>query len=241
MKCFVLFIFVVFLSACGVGESVNEALIFEGISDTTDSFSAETTRINTSSTKETNSKPTATAIETTETASIVTDTDFGQYNDLVISEIITAPNIIFILSHNFQDRNICGYFITDLGEIKSFDFREDEPDKTYDIKSVYNKLQKIGIETEYEDINADDLEKYSKLLSQVSLGGNLERPDGIGVFPDVEEGTFNYYGVKSGSIVHLGKFADGGGDLTSVDKNAVELVSLLRKEAFPKNSDFYYN
>ena len=51
------------------------------------------------------------------------------------------PEIVFVMSHHYDNSNIVGYYVTNTGEIKLYDFRQIAPDETYEIPDVYDKLE----------------------------------------------------------------------------------------------------
>lgn len=57
---------------------------------------------------------------------------------------VNMPEIVFIMSlylDNSDDtRNIFGYFVTNTGEVKMFDFEQIAPGEFYDIQDVYDRL-----------------------------------------------------------------------------------------------------
>ena len=53
------------------------------------------------------------------------------------------PEIVFVMSHHYDNSNIVGYYVTNTGEIKLYDFRQIAPDETYEIPDVYDRLEEV--------------------------------------------------------------------------------------------------
>ncbi len=51
------------------------------------------------------------------------------------------PDIVFVMSHHYDDTNILGFYVTKTGEVKMYDFRSIAPDETYEIPDVYDRLE----------------------------------------------------------------------------------------------------
>ena len=161
------------------------------------------------------------------------------------------PEIVFVMSHHYDNSNIVGYYVTNTGEIKLYDFRQIAPDETYEIPDVYDRLEEAvcsGISSsEYSSqeqsitisgqgiiSNETLIEQYKKLLI-VNQESQYEEHESLA---DMVQGSYNLYGIrcntnKEKEIVLL----YGGGDyiFKREDDNANELAIWMRHE-----ENFYY-
>ncbi|MDE5992797.1 MAG: hypothetical protein K2G87_07070 [Oscillospiraceae bacterium] len=120
------------------------------------------------------------------------------------------PEIVFVMSHNYDDSNILGCYITNTGEMKMYDFRNIAPDEIYEISDVYDRLEeavcseidfklygKYGhliAEKDLLTVPKNKLAEYYNLLLQIN-GTAVERRSGISR-DDPQYGHYRYYGIK---------------------------------------------
>ncbi|MDE6745966.1 MAG: hypothetical protein K2J72_04915 [Oscillospiraceae bacterium] len=163
------------------------------------------------------------------------------------------PEIVFVMSHHYDDTNILGFYITNTGEMKIYDFRNIAPDEIYDIPDVYDRLEEavcsriepaIYDPVFYEEqVLTDDKlcavsetelkEKYKMLLKINENSSHIEYES----LADEIQGYYNGYGIrynenKETEIVLLYK----GGDYIYErdDEYSSELFHWLRFEKGPK-------
>ena len=122
------------------------------------------------------------------------------------------PEIVFVLSFNHNNENIYGYYVTNTGDIKIYDFREIAPDKTYEVPDIYTKLAEACCDklepenyddlffeeyTIYEnelcDLSKEQITEYYKKLLQIN--DNAIYNDNV-VPMDYEIGNFRFWGIK---------------------------------------------
>ena len=193
--------------------------------------------------------------ETTFSETTVSET-IAKYSDEELELMAQdMPEIVFVMSHHYDNSNIVGYYVTNTGEIKLYDFRQIAPDETYKIPDVYDRLeeavcseihsseyssqeQSITISGQGIISNKTLIEQYKKLLMV-----NQESPyDEHESLADMVQGSYNLYGIrcntnKEKEIVLL----YGGGDylFKREDDNANELAVWMRHEEVFYNI-FYY-
>ena len=122
------------------------------------------------------------------------------------------PEIVFVMSHNYDDSNILGCYITNTGEVKMYNFRNIAPDEIYDISDVYDRLEEaVCSEIDFSLYNTDgylitenDLtavsestvtEYYKELLQ---INGTAVKWDSGVRYDDPEHptGHYKFYGIK---------------------------------------------
>ncbi|MBQ6944099.1 MAG: hypothetical protein IJN43_07180 [Ruminococcus sp.] len=102
------------------------------------------------------------------------------------TEEVEMPEIVFITSHHDYGENIKGYFITNDGEMKMYDFRNIAPDETYDLLEVMDQLDSAlcteidrgGIIIKEEDlpqISKEKLLEYYKTLKKINKNSKIVR------------------------------------------------------------------
>lgn len=122
------------------------------------------------------------------------------------------PEIVFVMSHHYDDTNILGCYITNTGEMKIYDFRNIAPDEIYDIPDVYDRLEEaicseidfkqyskyenVFTENDLVTIPENELIEYYKELLQIN--GTAIKRDSGGRYDDPEfpTGHYRFYGVK---------------------------------------------
>lgn len=175
---------VVGLSGCETEENFSE------IETMTETITQKTTAL---SEKTQTTKPTeTTAIETTTAEYELTEEDLQLLDSM--------PEIVFITSHYYFDENIKGYFITNEGEIKMYDFRNIAPDETYDLLEVMDRLD-TAVCTEIDEFKAEDLcdiskidlIKYYKLLLDIKSNETIPCES----YLDVVSGFGCFYGIRN--------------------------------------------
>ena len=179
------------LSACNQTEEVQSK----------DTTLTSSTTSDTTATQETTSQITK---EETTTVSETTETTSTSKLEPVSEDI---PKIVFVFSHNNDNTNIWGYYITNTGEVKMYDFRNIAPDEIYEIPDVYDRLEEATcteVEFEYcyssyvvneEDlgsISKDELLEYYKKLLLVKSSSIKQEQTPI---PE-DIGHYRYYGVR---------------------------------------------
>ena len=122
------------------------------------------------------------------------------------------PEIVFVLSFNHNNENIYGYYITNTGDIKIYDFREIAPSETYEVPDIYTKLAEASCDklepevydelffeeyTIYEnelcDLSKEEITQYYKKMLQIN--GNAIYNDNV-VPMDYEIGNYRFWGIK---------------------------------------------
>ncbi|MDE6745968.1 MAG: hypothetical protein K2J72_04925 [Oscillospiraceae bacterium] len=127
------------------------------------------------------------------------------------------PEIVFVMSHHFDSyvgqSNILGFYITNTGEMKMYDFRNIAPDEMYELPDVYDRLEEatcseiifLGMwsykysfteekaKEELVSIPKDELIEYYKKL--LSVTGEAEYKDLVKV--DCDFGDFRFYGIRN--------------------------------------------
>ena len=114
------------------------------------------------------------------------------------------PEIVFVMSHHYDNSNIRGLYVTNKGEVKMYDFNNFAPSETYDITKVYDEIEKatcseIHIDDKYklteEDmfvVSNDEMKDYYKMLLQTD--GNIEKFERR--FSGNDSGNYKYYGIR---------------------------------------------
>ena len=154
---------------------------------------------------------------------------------------VEMPEIVFITSHHDYDENIKGYFITNEGKMKMYDFRNIAPDEQYDLLEVMDQLDsalcteinKGGIIIKAEDLPQMPKEKlleYYKILQKVSKDSKIVTRES---YLDVVAGYGHFYGIRFNpqnekEIITLNGWGDWYEE--NKDKNASK-INLL--ELFP--------
>ena len=161
------------------------------------------------------------------------------------------PEIVFVMSHHYDNSNIVGYYVTNTGEIKLYDFRQIAPDETYEIPDVYERLEEaVCLEIPSSEYSSQEqsitisgqgvisheilIEQYKKLLMV-----NQESPyDEHESLADMIQGDYNLYGIRCDINNKEKEFVllYSGGDyiFKREDDNANELAVWMRHE-----EDFY--
>ena len=125
----------------------------------------------------------------------------------------SMPEIVFVMSHHYDEvtikTNILGFYITNTGEMKMYDFRKIAPDEMYEIPDVYDRLEEATCselifktnssnsenitESDMISISQEELvEYYQKLLS---VAGEAEYDERVKA--DWIIGDYRYYGIKN--------------------------------------------
>ena len=182
------------LSACNQTEEVQSK-------DTT------LTSSTTSATTATQETTTQTTTEKTTTVSETTEITVTSKLEPVSEDM---PEIVFIASNRYYKENISGFYITNTGEIKMYDFREIAPNEIYEIPDVYDRLKEVTCSTiDYElkyisktetitekelgILTKDELIQYYNDL--LLINGKIEYNE-KDPLPE-HTGHYKYYGVKN--------------------------------------------
>ncbi|MBQ6944072.1 MAG: hypothetical protein IJN43_07030 [Ruminococcus sp.] len=76
------------------------------------------------------------------TSETTTEVTTAKYSEEELEQMAqNMPEIVFVMSHHYDNSNIVGYYVTNTGEIKLYDFRQIAPDETYEILDVYDRLE----------------------------------------------------------------------------------------------------
>ncbi len=127
------------------------------------------------------------------------------------------PEVVFILAHyNWDYTNAYGYYINNDGIILSFDFRKTAPEELYNIGDldVYNKIEEISVDTDFEPVTKVTLEDLYQKLQNVSEDNKLEVKQSdieIGAYDPM--GQYYLYGARFNNnqelnIVELGIYGE---------------------------------
>lgn len=162
----------------------------------------ETTKITTETTSETTTEATTdttvTAEETTTERKLTADE---------VELMNSMPDIVFVLSHHYNGENVAGFFITNTGEMKMYDFRDREPGEYCNVVDVLNELESgVCSEIEFQrgiykesDLAAVSkislIDMYNKLLA-VDKDSEIEM---YGTPVDAVYGQYELYGVRNSS------------------------------------------
>ena len=213
---------------------------------------AQTTAPMTKATTQTKEETiTTTTVKTTHTTKKVTvETTTTTEEEETMEE--NMPEIVFIMSLYYHTyRNIFGYFVTNTGEVKMFDFEPIAPGEFYDVQDVYERLDEavcdefpkdIWIEFSFDGdpitngelvpVSKEELkEKYKDLICVDQNGEFRVIENGL-----EDEGCGSAYGVRYNQdnkeeIVLL--CGEGEYIYERKDEISNELCRWLRWEAFP--------
>ncbi|MCH5194005.1 MAG: hypothetical protein J1F11_08600 [Oscillospiraceae bacterium] len=197
------FAVVLSLSCCGMGDEVR---IDETPTETTSEAAEATSEKMTE--EATTSETTQEEITISETTEETTETLSKEELDALAKNM---PEIVFVLSYQVFHENIFGYYVTNTGEVKMFDFREIAPDEIYEIYDVYDRLEEVTYDGLYfrkhgevlgkKKISEDDLntlseekliEYYKRLLL---IEGDAEYIKWDTILTD-GRGDYKFYGIK---------------------------------------------
>ena len=228
--------------------------------ETSESTMKETTAVKTETSQTTPKQTTITQTEPSKQETVTQFATTSQISTTKITEETTKkvtttteneedascdmPEVVFVLNHWYFE-NCFGYYITNKGEIMSYDFRKIAPDEYYYVGDldVYNKIEEIGVYANCDSISKEKLTNlYEKLLS-VADDNEVKV-----VYSSDEEGHFEvsgYYSVYAArfsenqeiEIIPLGDYGDINS--TNNDSNANELFEEL-KELFPAPNTYLY-
>lgn len=160
-----------------------------------------------------------------------------------IAELYIVPEVVFIFSHEYYTPNCFGFYITNEGLIKSFDFREISPDAYCYVGDidVYNTLDDIGIDTDFDPVPKETLSELFELLLNIADDNkyNSYSADPYGFEANGKYGFFAARFSESNEIqiIPLGEYGDFNGE--NSDKNANELFNKL-KLLFPDPHEYLY-
>ncbi len=202
--------------------------------------------------------------ETTITTAVTSETTGQTLSEEELNALAQdMPEIVFVMSHHYDNPNIAedntnilGFYITNKGEMKLYDFRKIAPDEIYDIPDVYDRLEEATCsEVHYfaDDPNSsvilskDDLSKiseeelleyYKKLLSV--NGTTIDNSSGYVL--DSIIGNYSFYGIKNNDngereIIFLSGYSERY-NYDNSDPKASELLEGL-SYIFPRNLYYY--
>lgn len=118
------------------------------------------------------------------------------------------PEIVFAMSHHYDNTNILGFYITNTEEMKMYDFRSIAPDEIFEFPDVYDRLEEatctelnFGGEMYPEDMTEadlravpkDELSEYYKKMLLITKEPEYKSL----VEVDYDYGHFSYYGIKN--------------------------------------------
>ena len=161
------------------------------------------------------------------------------------------PEIVFVMSHNYDDSNILGCYITNTGEVKMYNFRSIAPDEIYDIPDVYDRLEEavcseidFSLYSKYENVFTEKdlviipenkLIEYYKELLQIN-GTAVKRDSGVRYDdPEHPTGHYKYYGIKydeNNDRQCILLYGNGEGYSYYYNKFATELNYKIYSEAY---------
>ena len=161
------------------------------------------------------------------------------------------PEIVFVMSHNYDDSNILGCYITNTGEVKMYNFRSIAPDEIYDIPDVYDRLEEaVCSEIDFSLYNTDGylitendltavsestVTEYYKELLQIN-GTAVKRDSGVRYDdPEHPTGHYKYYGIKydeNNDRQCILLYGNGEGYSYYYNKFATELNYKIYSEAY---------
>lgn len=161
-----------------------------------------------------------------------------------IAELYIVPEVVFIFSHEYYTPNCFGFYITNEGLIKSFDFREISPDAYCYVGDidVYNTLDDIGIDTDFDPVPKETLSELFELLLNIA-DDNEYKCYSDNPWSNLEaNGHYNFFAARFSEsneiqIIPLGEYGDFNGE--NSDKNANELFNKL-KLLFPDPHEYLY-
>ena len=157
------------------------------------------------------------------------------------------PEIVFVLAYHNDNENIFGYYITNTGNIKMFDFREITPDEIYEIPNVYDRLKEatcseLVISSPIvfdEDLLEENelyifphqtiMDYYKKLLL---MNGNAQYVD-RGYALNGGYGHYKFYGIKTDgeNKEFILLFGDGEDyEYIHEDKNALSMYMDIKEK-----------
>ncbi|MBD5146501.1 MAG: hypothetical protein HDT21_11435 [Ruminococcus sp.] len=167
------------------------------------------------------------------------------------------PEIVFVMSHNYDDTNILGCYITNTGEMKMYDFRNIAPDEIYEVPDVYDRLEEavcseidfklyskhenVFTEKDLVIIPENKLIEYYKELLQIN-GTAVKRDSGVRYDdPEHPTGHYKYYGIKydeNNDRQCILLYGNGEGYSYYYNKFATELNYKIYLEAYDKFDGF---
>ena len=106
--------------------------------ETATEATTETTTETTTATESTEAETTAGTSSVSGAESTEAETDVDEEKQRILDEM---PDIVFVMSHHYDDTNILGFYVTKTGEVKMYDFRSISPNETYEIPDVYDRLE----------------------------------------------------------------------------------------------------
>lgn len=181
----------------------------------------------TDNTTVTTTQPTTTAVTTSttqDTSAVTFGTQSTEWErELTESEkqalLDEMPEIVFVMSHHYDNTNILGFYITKYGEIKMYDFRTIAPDEIYEIPDVFDRLEEAtcdrlafgiydqifengNVEWQEEAIYSDDYKNISREdifdAYQMSIGITKEaKLKKVQFVPSWIIGDHQYYCVRN--------------------------------------------
>ena len=188
------------------------------------------------------------------TSETTTEVTTAKYSEEELEQMAqNMPEIVFVMSHNYDGSNILGYYITNTGEIKLYDFRQISPNETYEIPDVYYRLEEAVCDEIAPYMYWDEISYQEQLITKNELGkvSNLELIDKYKMLLQIDinsdyivfdsmldlEESYKGYGIRNNSnnekeFVLL--LSHGKEIYQSYDEYANELFSWLRfGELFP--------
>lgn len=120
------------------------------------------------------------------------------------------PEIVFAMSHHYDNTNILGFYIMNTGEMKMFDFRSIAPDEIFEFPDVYDRLEEATCtelnfggemysaditETDMAVVSEDELSEYYQKMLLITKEPEYKSL----VEVDMIYGHYRYYGIKNNS------------------------------------------
>ena len=179
---------------------------------------------------------------------ITTSETTAKYSEEELALMVQdMPEIVFVLSYHEDNENIFGYYITNTGNIKMFDFRDIAPNETFEIPDVFNRIKEVTC-SEFvisspvvfdEDLLEEDelytfpeqtiKDYYKKVLL---MNGNAQYID-RGYALNGGYGHYKFYGIKTdgknNDFILL--FGDGEDyEYIHEDKNALSIYIDIKEK-----------
>lgn len=188
-------------------------------------------------------------ITTKQTAAVQTEETTEQNKTTLAAEnesdeVCEIPKIVFIFSHEYYTPNCFGFYITNEGLIKSFDFREISPDAYCYVGDidVYNTLEDIGTDTDFAAVSKETLAELFELLLNISDDNEYECHSDDPSSNLEANGHYNFFAARFSEndeiqIIQLGEYGDFDGE--NSDPYANELFEKL-KLLFPDPHEYLY-
>ena len=170
------------------------------------------------------------------------------------------PEIVFVMSHHYDDTNILGCYVTNTGEMKLYDFRNIAPNEIYEIPNVYDRLEEavcseidfslyskdgyLLTENDLPVVAKNKLIEFYNVLLQIN-GTMTKWESGIKYDdPETPTGHYKYYGAKYDDYGNIQVTLIGGNgegySYRCSDLNANDLSSELTYKVYSEMFFAFY-